>query len=582
MANIVRLALAQINPIVGNLDYNYKKIADTIAKAKAKGANIVAFTELVLTGYPPEDLVLLPSFVQHNLDLTYSLAEESRDIFLVFGFIDLDQDTYNAAAVAYNGKLIYRYHKVFLPNYGVFDEERYFRRGTAAPIFKIGPVSIGVSICEDIWHPVGPANVQAYHGAQLLININGSPFHAQKQRWREAMLATRASDTGCFIAYVNMVGAQDELVFDGSSVVFSPEGELIARAKSFEEDLLIVDLDLDESTRVRLRDTRLRQESEIRLLEDIKAEVMELEGSLNKLNALEIKSRIEKEQEKLEEIYNALVLGTRDYARKNGFSKAVLGLSGGIDSSLSAAIAVDALGPQNVIGVRMPSRFTSQASLDDAKELADNLGIELRDISIEPAFCAFLEMLKQWLPQTGSSVAIENIQPRIRATILWTLSNQEGLLLLTTGNKSEIATGYCTLGGDTTGGFAVIKDIPKTLVYELAAYRNSVAGRNIIPERVFTKPPSAELRENQKDEDSLPPYAVLDQILEEYVEHNKSALDIVKLGIDPAFVSRAIKLVDANEYKRRQSPIGIKITPRAFGKDRRMPVTNHYRGQQNL
>ena len=486
----------------------------------------------------------------------------------------MDQDIYNAAAFAYDGHLKGVYHKYYLPNYGVFDEERYFRRGRSCPIFTYQGVRIGVSICEDAWYPSSPVSVQAAQGAELLVNINGSPYHAGKREARETMIRTRAMDSRAFLAWVNTTGGQDELVFDGNSVMFGPEGQVIAHAKSFQETLLVGDLDIGSVFGERLHDTRLRREAQEPMHVDMAVSEVAV-GSRKKAARKWLRAPMAAPLDGPAEVYAAVVTGTRDYVRKNGFAKVVLGLSGGVDSALTAAIAADALGPENVIGVRMPSRYTSAESLEDAGLVAEALGIQLLEIPIDAAHRAFEEMFKDTFRATKPGIAEENIQPRIRGNILMALSNKFGYIVLTTGNKSELATGYGTLYGDMAGGFAVLKDITKTMVYELCPYRNSLNGK-AIPERILTKPPSAELKPGQKDTDSLPPYEELDPILRGYVEDDRSYEELVAAGHDPATVTRVIQLVDRSEYKRRQAPPGVKITPRAFGRDRRMPLTNRY------
>jgi NAD+ synthase (glutamine-hydrolysing) len=571
---VLRVALAQLNPTVGDLEGNGRKVIEWTERAREAGADLVAFPELFLTGYPPEDLLLKPSFIRDNLRQLEKVAAAARGIALVVGFVDMGTDIYNAAALAFEGEVKGVHHKYYLPNYGVFDEERYFRRGARTPLFVYQGVRIGVSICEDAWYPSGPLSVQALHGAELLVNINGSPYHAGKREARETMIRTRAMDSRAFMAWVNTSGGQDELVFDGNSVVYGPEGQVIAHAPSFEETLLVGDLDAGSVFSERLHDTRLRREAQEPVHVDMAVTEVDV-GSREHPPRKWLRAPIVEPLEGPAEVYAAVVTGTRDYVHKNGFAKVVLGLSGGVDSALTAAIAADALGPQNVIGVLMPSRYTSAENLEDAAECAEALGIQLLEIPIDPAHKAFEAMFKDLFKDTKAGVAEENVQPRVRGIILMALSNKFGYLLLSTGNKSELATGYCTLYGDMAGGFAVLKDIPKTYVYELCRYRNALNGK-AIPERILTKPPSAELRENQKDSDSLPPYEVLDPILRGYVEDDRSYEELVAAGHDPATVTRVIQLVDRSEYKRRQAPPGVKITPRAFGRDRRMPLTNRY------
>ena len=574
----MRLALAQINLTVGDLEGNTSLVLEYMERARQCGADVVAFPEMCLTGYPPEDLLLKPHFIARNRNEMERVVAHSQGLTAIVGFVESDGgDTYNAAAVAHHGKLAGVHRKAYLPNYGVFDEERYFKAGTESPVFLVNGIGIGINICEDIWYPVGPGLAQSMGGAELIIVINASPFNAGKLRFRERLVCTRAADYEAFVAYLNTVGGQDELVFDGGSLLSDPSGNLIARAGQFQEELLVVDIDADEVFRVSLHDPRSRRErSRGTALPEVTR--VNLDGAPFTQPKPPLTPGIAPPLEPTAEVYHALVMGTRDYVHKNGFQKVVIGLSGGIDSSLVAAIAVDALGRESVMGVTMPSRYTSEASRRDAQLLAQNLGIEVIQVSIEEPFSGFLRALEGPFSSTQPGVAEENLQARSRANILLSLSNKFGWLVLTTGNKSELATGYATLAGDLSGGFAVIRDVPKTLAFELTRYRNQAAGQDIIPESVLTKPPSAELRPDQKDSDSLPPYEVLDPILKAYVEEDKSLAEIVTLGYDEATVSQVMRMVDRNEYKRRQGPVGIKITPRAFGRDRRMPIVNRYRG----
>ncbi|MCH8063530.1 MAG: NAD+ synthase [Chloroflexi bacterium] len=572
-----RLALAQINATVGDLEGNAEKIVEYIDRARGLNADMVAFPELALTGYPPEDLLFKPQFIQDNLARLEQVAKESQGIAVVLGFIDADADVYNAAALIYDRRVLGTYRKMYLPNYGVFDEDRYFKSGDVCPVYTVNGTPVGVNICEDIWYAIGPTVVQRDAGAEVIVNINGSPFHTGKRSSRERMLATRASDNGLFVAYVNLVGGQDELVFDGGSMVLSPEGDIVAQASQFKEELLVADLEVESVFRSRLREPRSRRE---------KSGMSEEIGRPLKVNVSEFspdgaRPKLEKATpcvlDEVGEVYEALVTGTRDYIEKCGFEKVLIAISGGVDSALVAAIAVDALGGDNVVGVSMPSRFSSEGSVLDARELADNLGIELWSVPIEPPFEAFLDSLSPYFKGTDWGVAEENIQSRIRGNLIMAMSNKFGWIVLTTGNKSEMATGYATIYGDMSGGFAVIKDVPKTLVYELCRHRNDKGEKPFIPLSIIEKPPSAELRPDQLDEDSLPPYATLDPILKAYVEDDRTYDEILGMGFEEADVQRAISLVDRNEYKRRQAPPGIKITPRSFGRDRRMPIANRYR-----
>ena len=578
----LRLGLAQINSTVGDLKANLDCHFEMLARARDVAVDLVIFPELSLCGYPPEDLLLKPEFLRETRRCLETLAARCTDLVAIVGFPDAGRDVYNAAAVLAGGAIAGVYHKRRLPNYGVFDEERYFRSGWGESdhgLYRLGETTFGVTICEDIRYPTGPVVEQAAAGAELILNINASPYHAGKRESRERMLATRAADNSVVIAAVYLVGGQDELVFDGGSVVFDERGELLARGSLFEEHLVVCEVEPDTVFRSRLHDPRWRRLEHLADGAQVRTNARTVIG----LPAPSAKKRppllIEEPTivEGAAEIYYALVLGTRDYVGKNGFRDVVIGLSGGIDSSLVATIVADALGPERVVGVSMPSRYSSPGSKDDALLLAENLGIRLLTVPIEPAFEAFLGMLEEPFAGREADLAEENLQARIRGTILMALSNKFGWLVLTTGNKSEMATGYSTLYGDMAGGFAVIKDVPKSVVFKLARWRNEEAGCDFIPTAVLEKPPSAELRPEQKDEDSLPPYRVLDPILEGYVEGDLSAEDLIKLGHDPDTVARVIALVDGSEYKRRQAPPGVKITPRAFGRDRRLPITNRFR-----
>ncbi len=575
----LRIALAQINPTVGDFEGNVSKIIDYIEKARRVNADIVAFPELAITGYPPEDLLLKPEFIQDNLDALKKVRRNVGDITAVVGFVDRKNDIYNAAAIIYNKTLIDTYHKMYLPNYGVFDELRYFQAGTRCSIYRIGDACIGINICEDIWFPEGPTRMQALAGAELIININASPYHIGKRRFRENMLSIRASDSMVIVAYLNTVGGQDELVFAGNSIVIDHNGMVVATGKHFEEDLIIADLNLDSVTMGRLHAPRRRQEAiklEKGTVEEITIPVKE---RLDKKKAIPSPpSMADKALEPLQEVYMALVLGTYDYVTKNGFKGVVISLSGGIDSSLVASIAVDALGKENVTGLFMPSPYTSGESKEDVHDLVSNLGIKLIEVPIDSTFRSYLDALKKEFQGLPVNTTEENIQARIRGNILMAFSNKFRWLVLTTGNKSELSVGYATLYGDMAGGFAVIKDVPKTMVYELCRQKNDKEGKPIIPERIFRKEPSAELKPDQKDSDTLPPYPVLDPILEAYIEDDKSFEEILSLGCEVECAEKVIRMVDTSEYKRRQSPPGIKITQRAFGRDRRFPITNKYKG----
>ena len=571
----LRLGLAQINTTVGDLDGNAAKVLEYVGRARELGVDVLSFPEMTITGYPPEDLLLRPQFIRHNLAVLERVVKGCQGITAVVGFVDRDRDIHNAAAIIHDGRLVDVYHKQFLPNYGVFDENRYFQAGTRCPVYVMVGIGVGVSICEDIWYPEDPTRAQARAGAQVIININGSPYHMGKRDFREHMLATRASDYAVFISYTNQVGGQDELVFDGASMVVSPRGEVLAQAAAFEEELLICDLDVEETFQARLHEPRRRKERTASGASVARVHVSD-EPLANKKPPVERRHAPSLGDDA--EVYDALVLGTRDYLLKNGFRKAVIGLSGGVDSSLVAAIAVDALGGENVVGVAMPSRFSSEGSISDARELADSLGIQLMTIPIEAPFTAFLDLFSEPFAGSEFGVTEENIQSRIRGLISMALSNKFGWLVLATGNKSEMATGYATLYGDMAGGFAVIKDVPKTLVYRLARHRNGLGPKPVIPQSVIEKEPSAELRPNQRDADTLPPYETLDSILEAYVEEDKSVDEIAAMGFDEGLVKRVMAMVDGSEYKRRQAPPGVKISPRAFGRDRRLPIANRYRG----
>ena len=568
-ARWLRIAMAQLNMTVGDFEGNLRKMLEAVGRAKEQGADLLTFPELAVCGYPPEDLLFKPHFIDGNRRYLEKLVEASAGITIVAGFADGNDGIYNAAAVIHNGKLVDVYHKIFLPNYGVFDENRYFRPGDKCPVYTIVGVGVGVTICEDIWYEVGPANVQAYAGAEVIVNISASPYHFGKGEAREAMIAQRAKDNGAIFAYNNLVGGQDELVFDGGGMILDEKGRLLARGKQLEEDLIIADLNVAAVAWPRPKLAKVQPWTVTRATLSAKPFITDKPS----LSPHKVKPK-----SLYAEIYDALVLGTGDYVTKNGFKKVLIGLSGGIDSSLVAIIAVDALGNTGVVGVAMPSQYSSPGSISDAELLAKNLGIELLTVPIEKVFQAYHDTLTEAFKGAKPDVTEENIQARIRGNILMALSNKFGWLVLTTGNKSEMATGYTTLYGDMAGGFAVVKDVPKTMVYELARYRNHRSGKEVVPSSVIDKPPSAELRPEQKDIDTLPAYELLDPVLKAYVEEDKSVEEIIALGSDEEVVRRAARLVDGSEYKRRQAPPGVKITTRAFGRDRRLPITNRYQG----
>ena len=569
----IRIALVQTNPTVGDLAGNRDGIIAAIGQAKKLGADVVVFPELAVTGYPPEDLLLKPQFVKDNRRTLKEIQKATTGITAIVGFVDANNHIYNAAAVLDNGKHVYTYHKILLPNYGVFDEYRYFKPGTRYPVFLLNGAAFGVNICEDIWFDHGPTRVQARAGAEIIININASPYHKGRGRERKAMLAERARENNVIITYTNMVGGQDELVFDGHSIVIDKKGNVIASGKQFEEDLLTLDIPCEGKPKTLAR----KQHGAILGSKPGTIDYLALSQRPSRKRPALRSRKPEPALAVCEEVHNALVLGTRDYLDKNGFRTALIGLSGGIDSSVVAAIAVEALGNKQVTGVFMPSPYSSEESKEDAFALARNLGIKILTIPITQPFDAYIATLRATFARTKPGVTEENIQARIRGNILMALSNKFGWLVLTTGNKSEVSVGYATLYGDMAGGFAVIKDVPKTMVYDVARCCNRIAGRTVIPKRVLTKPPTAELRPDQKDTDALPPYDELDPILKAYIEDDRTFDEILAMGHDRKTVERAIRLVDSSEYKRRQAPPGIKITPRALGKDWRFPITNKYK-----
>lgn len=555
---MLRVAMCQLNLVVGDLDGNVEMVLRALREAELQGGDVAVFPELAVTGYPPEDLLLKPGFIADNETALDSIAGQSRRCAAVVGFVQRGEHLHNAAAVCAHGTVAGVYNKRLLPNYAVFDEERYFEPGVdRIPVFSIAGTRVGVSICEDAWLPEGPIPRQARAGAEVVLNINASPFHVGKVVEREKILRDRVAEAGLPIVYVNLVGGQDELVFDGASMVMADDGSLLYRAPQFEEAVVVIDVPVQDHP--------------------------EVETPIHVSDAHDRRPRLAVPRsspllDEVEEVYRALVLGTRDYVTKNGFQQVVVALSGGIDSSLVTTIAADALGPECVHAVLMPSRYSSEHSVTDAELLCRNLGVEHRIIPIEPAHAALLEMLDESFEGLEPDVTEENIQSRIRGVVVMALSNKFGWLVLTTGNKSESAVGYSTLYGDTAGGFSVIKDVPKLLVYRLCRWRNEWGEDAPIPASVLTKAPSAELKPDQRDDQSLPPYDLLDPILEAYVEGDATVAGLIDAGYAPATVERIVRLVDQAEYKRRQTPPGIRITTKAFGKDRRLPITNRYRG----
>ncbi|NPV79475.1 MAG: NAD+ synthase [Firmicutes bacterium] len=618
----LRLAAAQINPVVGDISFNKSRILEVMGEARKWKADVIIFPELAVTGYPPEDLLLKPKFIEGNQRCVYEIAASTteHDAIVIMGFVDKQDDIFNSACIIHRGRVCGVYHKSYLPNYGVFDEERYFCAGTKPMVVKTEKASLGISICEDIWYPGGPiADETVLGGAEIIINISASPYHIGKSAQRERMLRTRAQDHAAIVAFVNMVGGQDELVFDGNSLIIDERGEIIARGKPFEEDLIMADVFTQKVFSRRLHDPRRRKarKNGNGLRDDGGLDIVILESQTaddgvkpdlpngpglarsdlpdhhripnrsgisdqhrapdrEAISCFAESSAVNLTSDVVHEAYLALSLGLRDYVRKNGFEKVVVGLSGGIDSALTATIAADALGNENVVGVSMPSRFTEDRSIKDASELAANLGIEFKVIPIEPIFNSYLESLKKIFRDLPFGVTEENLQARIRGNLLMALSNKFGWLVVTTGNKSEMSVGYATLYGDMAGGFALLKDVPKTLVYSLANYRNSMKPDPVIPGNIISRPPTAELRPNQKDTDSLPPYGLLDPIIQAYVEEDIDVPSLIDMGYPQDAVRKVVNLVARSEYKRRQAPPGVKITPRAFGRDRRFPITNHF------
>jgi NAD+ synthase (glutamine-hydrolysing) len=580
----IRLGLCQINTVVGDVDGNVGRVIEALSAAQDAGCDLAAFPELSLTGYPPEDLLLKPAFVLANLEGLEKVAAAASDCVAVVGFVDVTgspsksilaagrEDALrgaprrlrNAAAVCVSGEVIGVYHKRFLPNYGVFDEQRWFAPGAGLLGVEVAGVRVGISVCEDLWFPGGPAAELGAAGADLVVNLNASPYSVMRRLERLEMLRERAAESGCAVGYVNQVGGQDELVFDGGSVLVDPEGSIVAEAVQFKEEVLVADLEVPGA----------RIAAAGSAIDFVILSSAPRDGSSRR--PADLPAPLDSDAE----VYEALKVGTRDYLAKNRFTDAVIGLSGGIDSSLVATIAVDALGADHVHGIAMPSRYSSAGSVNDAELLAGNLGIDLKVVPIEEAHASLAELLTPVLDDEPKGLADENLQSRIRGVILMAVSNaRPGWIVLTTGNKSELATGYSTLYGDSAGGFAVIRDVPKTLVYRLCAYRNSVAGRDLVPRTVLDKAPSAELRPDQRDDQSLPPYEVLDPVLAALVERDESVAGLVESGVDAELARRISSLIDAAEYKRRQSPPGVRITNRAFGKDRRMPITNRFRDE---
>ncbi|MGI8623471.1 MAG: NAD+ synthase [Solirubrobacteraceae bacterium] len=570
----LRLALAQVNTRVGDLEGNAAKLREYVARARDQGAEVVLFPELALSGYPPEDLLLKEHFLLACGEALADVAREAEGIVALVGVPERADDVDNALAVLAGGEVVALYRKNDLPNYGVFDEQRYFQAGETGAVVELGAARVGLTVCEDIWTPGPPASSEALAGAHLILNASASPYHRGKGVERERMVVQRARDNLSAFGFCNLVGGQDELVFDGHSLVVDHEGAVLARAPQFAEALVHATVDLQAATTARLRDGRLRPPVRSALPEVDRLAVLERGEAPPAAPQGDVSDILEPEAE----VYAALVLGTRDYVDKNGFDRVCLGLSGGIDSALVLLAAADALGPDRVTAVTMPSRYSSEGTRSDAQVLADNLGVKLLEIAIEPAFSAYEEMLAEVFAGREANLTEENLQARIRGNLLMALSNKFSWLVLTTGNKSETSVGYSTLYGDTAGGFAVIKDVPKTLVYRLVDFRNARDAKHPVPASLIERPPSAELRPDQKDADSLPDYDTLDFILEQAIEHDASAAQLEAAGCAPEAFERILRLVDVNEYKRRQQPPGVRISPRAFGRDRRMPITNRFRG----
>ena len=572
----MRLALAQINTTVGDLDGNRERIVRAIEEARDAGAELVLLPELAVTGYPPEDLLLRPGFIRAAERSLAEVAKAARDIAALVGTPHFDRDLYNACAVCADGEVKAIYRKRFLPNYGVFDEDRYFASGRDLFLIRVGDSLLGPTICEDVWQPGPPATDLALGGAQLVANISASPFHLGKDREREEMLATRARDNSCFIAFCNAVGGQDELIFDGHSLVLDDEGTVLARGPGFEESLVVVDLDPSLAVGRRLRDVRRRALARERPLDDLPVVDVSVSGAAR--NGTPAPPALAPILDELEQMRLALELGLHDYVAKNGFDHIVIGISGGIDSALTAAVAVEALGAERVHGVSMPSQYSSKGTRGDAQRLAESLGIDFREVPIGDVVAVFEAALAPSFEGRKPDLTEENLQARVRGVLLMALSNKFGWLVVATGNKSELSVGYATLYGDMAGGFALLKDVYKTDVFRLAKHLNERAGRELIPQSIIDRAPSAELRADQLDEHSLPPYPALDQVLEAYVELDRSREELTQDGFDRDVVERALAMIDRAEYKRRQAPPGVKLRPKAFGRDRRTPITNRWRG----
>jgi NAD+ synthase (glutamine-hydrolysing) len=574
----MRLALAQINPVVGDLDGNRRLILEYLDEAKEQSADLVLFPELAVTGYPPEDLLLRPGFVRAAESTVEAIAREARGTTVLVGAPHFDRDLYNACFVLSGGEVRALYRKRFLPNYGVFDEDRYFAPGRDLILLEHGQTLVGLTVCEDMWQPGPPATDLALAGAELLVNISASPFYVGRDREREEMFVTRARDNSCFVAFCNAVGGQDELIFDGHSCVLDDDGEVVARAGGFEEALLVVDVEPKGVIGRRLRDVRRRalagEREAAPPVQVVHVGDVRPAGS----NGNRFDGAVDPFEPELEQMRLALELGIHDYVEKNGFTDVVIGVSGGIDSAVTAALTVGALGADRVHSVSMPSRYSSEATRGDARRLAQSLGTDFRELSIEQVFESFTETLAPEFAGHEPDLTEENLQARIRGTLLMALSNKFGWLVVATGNKSELSVGYSTLYGDLAGGFALIKDVYKTDVFRLARHLNDRAGRELIPATIIERAPSAELRPDQRDEDSLPPYDVLDKVLEAYVELDRSVEELASDGFDPAVVERAVAMIDRAEYKRRQAPPGVRLRPKAFGRDRRTPITNRWRG----